>query len=654
MTATAFSLPIPTRLEEFELTGVLGEGGFSVVYTALDHFLERTVAIKEYMPGAIATRLPNGTVLPKSPKHEDTFKAGLASFLNEARLLAKFMHPALVYIYRVWEQNGTAYMAMQYCVGKTLRQISQAEPETVKDERWLKITFAPILDALELLHAQNCFHRDISPDNILVLQNGEPVLLDFGAARQIIGDMTQALTVILRPGFAPVEQYADDSSLQQGPWTDVYSVGAVLYYLLMGKPPVASVARLVKDPMAKLADSNDFPGVSRSFRGAIDRALAVHPDQRIQSIPDLREALQLPTFKPDRQAGRSLGDFPEVAKQPADEMRILGTASADLNGSTTTSVSSSSSTASVEVSSSLDDRETNVAAEASHSSATAKSTNSIRWPLGFQNPVSWGIGVIVVALVAAFGLLHKPVTAVNKETSITDAVPVEDASEPPASVASSTPLSVDNQAANATAALSPADQASTTPQNSIPETPIPETPVVVTPTANVQELSPAFKGDTQAVSNGNLENPLSPGGNNNNMRGKTAAEPTQMVLPHESVPTSPYDVSSAAAAPTKTKRQMAVSSESEPAAMGEQRPTATPAFTPPNKMPTVRLAIKPWGQVTVDGRPQGVSPPLTRLPVSPGDHVVVLTNGDFPPVTIPITVPQKGEVVVSHQFGIAR
>ncbi|MDR0481362.1 MAG: protein kinase [Gallionellaceae bacterium] len=300
MAATASSLPLTTRLGEFELTGVLGEGGFSVVYLALDHSLERTVAIKEYMPSTIATRMPDGTVVPKSPKHEEAFKTGVAGFLKEARLLSRFTHSALIHIHRVWEQNGTAYMAMQYCVGKTLRQLSQAEPESVRNEGWLKATFAPILDALELLHAENCLHRDISPDNILVLQTGEPILLDFGAARQIIGDTTQqALTVVLKPGFAPIEQYADDASLEQGPWTDIYGVGALLYYLITGKPPAASVTRLIKDPISKLADA-DGPAanISHSFRAAIDRALAVYPNQRIQSIADLREALQLPTFKP--------------------------------------------------------------------------------------------------------------------------------------------------------------------------------------------------------------------------------------------------------------------------------------------------------------------------------------------------------------------
>ncbi|MDR0779439.1 MAG: serine/threonine protein kinase [Pseudomonadales bacterium] len=310
MATTTSSLPLGTRLGEFELTGIVGEGGFSVVYVAVDHSLERTVAIKEYIPYSIATRQADGLVLPRSAKHKDTFQIGLASFINEARLLARFSHPALIHIHRVWEQNGTAYMAMQYCLGKTLRQISQTEPDLVRNEGCLKTTFTPILDALAFLHANNCFHRDLSPDNIIILKNGTPILLDFGAARQVIGDRTQALTVILRPGFAPIEQYVDDTSLQQGAWTDVYGISAVLYFLLIGKPPVASVARVLKDPLVKLTDVGDLDWISHSFRDAIDRALAVQPSQRIRSIEELSDALQLPTFRPDSLFGRRLSTQP--------------------------------------------------------------------------------------------------------------------------------------------------------------------------------------------------------------------------------------------------------------------------------------------------------------------------------------------------------
>ena len=293
LVTTANSLPAGTRLAEFELRGVLGEGGFATVYRAHDHSLRRTVAIKEYMPGALATRAPDGSVIAREPQMQATLARGLHSFLNEARLLAQFDHPALIRVYRFWEQNGTAYMAMQLCQGRTLRALRQAEPRLVASELWLKHMLSPILDALELLHANDCYHRDISPDNIMVLDSGVPMLLDFGAARQAMGDATQALTVIVKPGFAPIEQY--DSVLEQGPWTDVYSLGAVLHFLVTGQPVTASVSRLLKDPLPRLADT---PGLALSpaFARAIDRALTVHPEDRIRGIAEFREALELPTF----------------------------------------------------------------------------------------------------------------------------------------------------------------------------------------------------------------------------------------------------------------------------------------------------------------------------------------------------------------------
>ena len=202
------SLPIGLRIGEFEITGVIGEGGFGIVYSATDHLLEREVAIKEYMPAAIASRSQAMLVTVKSERHADTFVAGLRSFVNEAKLLAKFDHPSLVKVYRFWEGNGTAYMVMPLYRGVTLKAALQSMPGP-PDEAWIRHILSPLLDALELIHADHCYHRDIAPDSILILPNDRPVLLDFGAARRTISDMTQALTVILKPGFATLEQYAN-------------------------------------------------------------------------------------------------------------------------------------------------------------------------------------------------------------------------------------------------------------------------------------------------------------------------------------------------------------------------------------------------------------------------------------------------------------
>jgi len=284
------ALPIGTRLNEFELTQRIGEGGFSIVYLAWDHSLERRVAVKEYMPGALASRFGETLIRPRSERHRETFEAGLKSFVNEARLLARFDHPALVKVYRFWEANGTAYLVMPLYEGVTLKETVRAMPQP-PNEAWLLSLLAPLTAALEVMHAERCYHRDIAPDNVMMLaEGGKPLLLDFGAARRVIGDMTHALTVILKPGFAPVEQYAEIPDLKQGAWTDVYALAATVYWAIMGKTPPASVGRMLSDAYVPLQQSA-AGRYSQRFLQAIDRALAVHPDTRTQSIAAFRREI---------------------------------------------------------------------------------------------------------------------------------------------------------------------------------------------------------------------------------------------------------------------------------------------------------------------------------------------------------------------------
>ncbi|CAN5333602.1 hypothetical protein BH10PSE17_BH10PSE17_01890 [soil metagenome] len=286
------TLPPGWRLHEFEVQRVIGEGGFGIVYLAQDMQLERRVAVKEYMPGALAARARDWSISVKSERHKDTFEAGMRSFINEAKLLARFDHPALVKVYRFWEAHGTAYMAMQFYEGPTLKDHLKARNGVAPDEAWLKQLLTPLLESLERLHAENCYHRDIAPDNI-ILQDGigtRPVLLDFGAARRIIGDLTQALTVILKPGYAPVEQYAEVPSLKQGPWTDVYALAAVLYYAINGRPPLPSVGRMIKDDMKSAREIGEGR-YSLAFLSAIDAGLAVLPEARPPTLSAFRELL---------------------------------------------------------------------------------------------------------------------------------------------------------------------------------------------------------------------------------------------------------------------------------------------------------------------------------------------------------------------------
>lgn len=287
-----------TRLGEFEIRGLIGVGGFGIVYRAFDHDLEREVAIKEYMPGLLATRTRDGAVQARGRSHADTFDAGLRSFMNEARMLARFDHPALVKVFRYWEGNGTAYMVMPLYLGQTLSQALR-QLSAPPDEAWLMGILVPLLGALDALHGQQIFHRDVSPDNILLLRNGRPVLLDFGAARQVISDRTQTLTAILKPNYAPIEQYAEVANLRQGPWTDLYALGAVVYASLTGKPPPPAAARTVQDELVPLADiaarlqAEHGLRYSAAFLDAWQAALAVRPGDRPQSVRDLLQRLGL-------------------------------------------------------------------------------------------------------------------------------------------------------------------------------------------------------------------------------------------------------------------------------------------------------------------------------------------------------------------------
>jgi serine/threonine protein kinase len=283
------ALPIGTRLGEFELIGLVGVGGFGIVYLAEDHSLGRRVALKEYMPSSLASRSQGSQVNVKSERYVETFEAGRRSFVNEARLLAQFDHPSLVKVYRFWEGNGTAYMVMPFYEGITLKQALKQMPAP-PDEAWLKALLTPVLDALEVIHAAQVFHRDIAPDNIMLLEGGRPLLLDFGAARRVITDMTQALTVILKPGYAPVEQYAEMPEMKQGAWTDIYALSAVIYFAIMGKTPPPSVGRIMNDAMVPLAQQA-AGRYSDGFLRGVDSGLAVKPAQRPQSIAELRELL---------------------------------------------------------------------------------------------------------------------------------------------------------------------------------------------------------------------------------------------------------------------------------------------------------------------------------------------------------------------------
>lgn len=283
------SLPIGYRFNEFEITEVIGEGGFGIVYKAYDHQLERTIAIKEYVPATLVIRNEDLTLSLRGERFEQTFQAGLNSFIQEARLLARFSHPALLQVLRFWEQNGTAYMGTQFYSGTTLKKFWAQHPEKI-NETWIRNLLPTLLGAINTIHQEGYLHRDISLDNIQIQENQLPVLLDFGSARKEIGNLSDETEMILKPGFAPIEQYIENSDSEQGPWTDIYALGAVLHTLIVDTPPPVSIVRSIEDRYQPLTERRP-KGYSLNLLDAIDRALALKPNDRPQTIDEMTEHL---------------------------------------------------------------------------------------------------------------------------------------------------------------------------------------------------------------------------------------------------------------------------------------------------------------------------------------------------------------------------
>lgn len=295
------TLPTGYRLDEFEIIRVLGEGGFGIAYLAFDHSLRQQRVIKEFLPGLIARRERSGfriTALTGA-ENSDIFNEGLHSFISEARLLASLDHPNVVRVYRCLEANGTAYLVMHYYEGQTLTQRFKAMGRTQPDADWVIRLLAQLLHGLQVVHAQGILHRDIKPDNIYLLADDRPVLIDFGAARRLIGGRTKALTGVITEGYSPIEQYTGDGGLQEGPWTDLYALGATAYLLVTGRKPWNAVMRVAGDPLSPAMEAGQ-PNYPMTLLSSIDRALAVRHKDRYQSALEWLTALENPTVRVDK------------------------------------------------------------------------------------------------------------------------------------------------------------------------------------------------------------------------------------------------------------------------------------------------------------------------------------------------------------------
>ena len=286
------ALPVGYRLHWYVIERVLGQGGFGITHLALDTNLDRYVAIKEYLPVELARRRADGTVQPHSEANAEQYAWGLDRFLAEARTLARFDHPNIVRVFSVFEANGTAYMVMRFEEGEDLA--TRLERCGTLDERGLMGCLLPVLDGLRLVHDAGYIHRDIKPENIYLRHDGSPVLLDFGSARQSLGPQ-KAMTILVAPGYAPLEQYHGDAA-SQGPWTDIYSLGATCYRSITGQAPRDAVARAkgVLGSTRELLKPASEIGAGRytpRLLAAVDWALQLAERDRPQSIAEWRHEL---------------------------------------------------------------------------------------------------------------------------------------------------------------------------------------------------------------------------------------------------------------------------------------------------------------------------------------------------------------------------
>ncbi len=290
------ALQVGHHLADYVIESVLGFGGFGITYLARDSHLGAEVAIKEYMPREICGRIEETRVLPDPdvPNAIRDYQWGMKEFLREARNLVPFKHPNIVRVLRFMEENGTAYMVMEYERGESLSHYLKHKPGRHLDEKELLRIFLPVLNGLGEVHKAGMLHLDIKPDNIYLRVDHTPMLIDFGSARQAIAgaDATQRIT--LTHGFAPIEQYPDKG--EQGPWTDLYAIGASMYYSLFSRRPEVSINRYQTvlrhqaDPVTPAVKMGEGR-YSRYLLECIDWALQIYPKDRPRSVLELQNGL---------------------------------------------------------------------------------------------------------------------------------------------------------------------------------------------------------------------------------------------------------------------------------------------------------------------------------------------------------------------------
>lgn len=282
-----------TMLRQYRIDRMIGQGGFGITYLAYDADLQRRVAVKECFPRDFVSR-EGTTVVPTGSNEKQSFSWALGKFVSEATTLARFKHPGIVQVLQIIkEENQSAYMILEFVEGVSLDEWLRSIGDELTEEK-LKLVIEPILDALEVVHKNGIAHLDIAPDNIYIRKNGDAVLLDFGAAKQTVGQQTRTLNLVVKDGYSAPEQYYAEG--RQGPWSDVYAFAATLYRSLAGKRPVDAMARLdaltndEPDPLPPLA-SLELKNFSADFLKAIQLGMSPQSKARPQSISEWRKIL---------------------------------------------------------------------------------------------------------------------------------------------------------------------------------------------------------------------------------------------------------------------------------------------------------------------------------------------------------------------------
>lgn len=662
-------LGVNHRLDEFELLEVIGEGGFGIVYRAYDHSLQREVAIKEYMPAMLARRVGDNSVHVRSERLTATFQAGLRSFINEARTLAQFSHPALVRVHRFWEANSTAYMAIQLYKGRTLRRLAEDEPGKVT-EPWLLGMLGPLLGALETLHRSQCFHRDIAPDNIFIQQDDLPVLLDFGAARKSIADLVDEVAVMVKSGYSPIEQYADDNTLLQGAWTDLYALGAVLYRAVTGHPPPSAVVRSVQDAYVPLS-SMGRDDLSPAFCAAIDHTLAVHSKDRTQTVAAFAAELGLVKLGDIYVSGMGVPTViipaapvsatpppPQLTPQqfsPVSAPAPLEPMSMPMPVAAPEPVRAPAPAPAPRAA--QEERDSRAKAQKAVAAAPAQKQKLKRPPWGM-------VGVLLIALVAVGAWIGLRLTSgMQPQETKTAMVPVPPPTDPmssntappavmpPAGTAGATPSAPDGvppAVAGGAAAQPPATAASAPVASTGPLAPLETVPVntpATTPTTPAtppeSALATAEAEDWNLAQSENTREGYE-AYLRRYRRGLHAREARNAIAEINRV--SPPSVPVAPGTQPPGTTTVAGATPGTPGA------TATPPTAAPG-MGRVLFNVRPWGQVFVDGADRGVSPPLKSLSLRPGIYNIEVRNGDLEVFRQRVTVQDsKSAPVVSHEF----